>query len=363
MATVVALKRRRRKVAVLYGAVAADAAPDEQDVLVEVATASRMLTSLGFAPVAVPVTLDLEAARARLLDLKPAFVFNLVESLDGQGRLIHLALALLDSLGLPYTGAGHDAMFLTSKKTQAKRLLAAAGLPTAPWWEPPADLSGEPGFAGPYIVKSVWEHASIGIGDDSITADPKKLAQILKRRQKRFGGEWFVEKFIDGREFNIAVLTGAPGSQGGPEVLPLAEMTFVDFPAGKPRIVDYEAKWDEASFGYNNTVRRFDFGPEDSALLDRLREISLACWRAFDLAGHVRVDFRVDAAGNPYVLEINVNPCLSPDAGFAAAAARAGLTPEQVMTRILGDLHAVPATRRIVSAVPAQPGTATGGAQ
>jgi D-alanine-D-alanine ligase len=369
MATVVTLKRRRRKVAVLYGAVAADAAPDEQDVLVEVATASRMLTGLGYAPVAVPVTLDLEAARARLLDLKPAFVFNLVESLDGQGRLIHLALALLDSLGLPHTGAGHDAMFLTSKKTQAKRMLAAAGLPTAPWWEPPADLSAPvaqdgPGFAGPYIVKSVWEHASIGIGDDSITADPKRLAAICKRRQKRFGGEWFVEKFIDGREFNIAVLTGASDGPRGPEVLPLAEMTFVDFPAGKPRIVDYEAKWDEASFGYNNTVRRFDFGPEDAGLLASLREISLACWKLFDLAGHVRVDFRVDAAGNPYVLEVNTNPCLSPDAGFAAAAARAGLTPEQVMARILGDLRSVPATRRVGVPATAQPGTAvTGGAQ
>jgi D-alanine-D-alanine ligase len=323
-----------------------------------------MLTALGYAPVAVPVTLDLQAARARLIDLRPAFVFNLVESLDGQGRLIHLVLALLDSLGLPHTGAGHDAMFLTSKKTQAKRLLAAAGLPTAPWWEPPADLGGEPGFAGPYIVKSVWEHASIGIGDDSITADPKKLGQILKRRQKRFGGEWFVEKFIDGREFNIAVLTGSTDGTRGPEVLPLAEMTFVDFPAGKPRIVDYEAKWDEGSFGYNNTVRRFDFGPEDAGLLASLREISLACWRVFDLAGHVRVDFRVDGAGNPYVLEVNTNPCLSPDAGFAAAAARAGLTPEQVMTRILGDLRTVPATRRIGVPAPAQPGTAvTGGAQ
>jgi D-alanine-D-alanine ligase len=147
-------------------------------------------------------------------------------------------------------------------------------------------------------------------------------------------------------------------------VLPLAEMTFVDFPAGKPRIVDYEAKWDEASFGYNNTVRRFDFGPEDAGLLASLREISLACWKLFDLAGHVRVDFRVDAAGNPYVLEVNTNPCLSPDAGFAAAAARAGLTPEQVMARILGDLRSVPATRRVGVPATAQPGTAvTGGAQ
>lgn len=348
MVNVVPMKRRRRKVAILYGAVAADATPDEQDVLVEVAAASRMLTALGYAPVAVPLSLSLEAARARLLSLKPAFVFNLVESVEGQGRLIHLGPALLDSLGLPYTGAGHDAMFLTSKKTQSKRLLAAAGLPTAPWWEPPADFSASltqagPGFAGPYIVKSVWEHASIGIAEDSITSDPKKLAGIVRRRQKRFGGDWFVERFIDGREFNIAVLGGGPD---GARVLPPAEMIFRDYPAGKPRIVDYEAKWHEDSFAYNNTVRRFDFGPEDDGLIARLREISLGCWKAFGLTGYARVDFRVDAAGAPYVLEINVNPCLSPDAGFAAAAARAGLSPEQVMARILGDLAGVPATRR-----------------
>lgn len=354
MATVVPLKRRRRKVAVLYGAVPPDAAPDEQDVLVEVAAASRMLVSLGYAPVGVPLTLDLEAARRRLIALKPAFVFNLVESVEGQGRLIHLGPALLDSLGLPYTGAAHDAMFLTSKKTQTKRLLAASGLPTAPWWEPPADLSaapgqGEPAFAGPYIVKSVWEHASIGIAEDSITGDPKKLASILRRRQRRFGGDWFVEKFIDGREFNIAML----GGPAGPTVLPPAEMTFVGFPAGKPRIVDYEAKWHEDSFAYNNTVRRFDFGPEDTVLLDRLREISLGCWAAFGLNGYIRIDYRVDAAGNPYVLELNANPCLSPDAGFAAAAARAGLSQEQVMARITSDLAGVVAVRRVARA--AQP--------
>jgi D-alanine-D-alanine ligase len=360
MANVVALKqRRRRKVAVLYGAVAADAAPDEQDVLVEVAAAGRMLTSLGYMSVPVPLTLDLEAARSRLLALKPAFVFNLVESVEGQGRLIHLGPALLDSLGLPYTGAGHDAMFLTSKKTQAKRLLATAGLPTAAWWEPPADFSGEPGFAGPYIVKSVWEHASIGIGADSITNDPKKLGAICRRRQKRLGGDWFVEGFVDGREFNIAVL----GGPDGPLVLPQAEMTFVNYPAGKPRIVDYEAKWHEDSFGYNNTVRCFEFGAEDAGLLARLEEISLGCWKAFGLTGYARVDFRVDAAGNPFVLEINVNPCLSPDAGFAAAAARAGLSPEQVMTRILGDLAGVPATRRMTSPAALAPAHATGIAQ
>lgn len=347
MVDVVPMRRRRsRRVAVLYGAVAADAAPDEQDVLIEVETARAALAALGYMPVAVPMTLDLEAARARLLHLKPAFVFNLVESVDGQGRLIHLAAALLDALGIPYTGAGHDAVFLTSKKTLAKRLLDQAGLPTAPWWEPPADFSGRPGFPGPYIVKSVWEHASIGIGDDSITGDPGRLPAIVRKRQRRHGGDWFVEQFIEGREFNVALL----GGPAGPRVLPPAEMTFVGFPPGKPRIVDYAAKWHEDSFEYNNTIRRFDFGPEDAALLESLQDIALRCWRLFGLTGYARVDFRVDAAGVPYVLEINVNPCLSPDAGFAAAAAQAGLERDAVVAHIVADLAGTPPARRATPA-------------
>ena len=105
MANVVPLKRRRvRKVAILHGAVAADAAPDEQDVLVEVAAAARMLSALGYAPVPVPLSLNLEAARARLLQLKPALVFNLVESIMRSGRLIGVAPMVLDALAIPYTG-------------------------------------------------------------------------------------------------------------------------------------------------------------------------------------------------------------------------------------------------------------------
>jgi D-alanine-D-alanine ligase len=140
-------RRSASKVAILYGAVAADAAPDEQDVLVEVETVRSALAALGYAPVAVPLSLDLEAARQRLMHLRPAFVFNLVESVEGEGRLIHLAPALLDSLGLPYTGAAADACYVTSNKPLAKRLLAGAGIATPPWAAP----GRQPGFPGPYI--------------------------------------------------------------------------------------------------------------------------------------------------------------------------------------------------------------------
>src|SRR5882672_1138974 len=328
--------RRSSRVAVVYGAVAADAAPDEQDVLVEVDTVQQALTALGFAPVAVPLTLDLEAVRRRLLHLRPAFVFNLVESVEGLGRLIHLAPALYESLGLPYTGAGSEAMYLTSNKPLAKRLLAAAGIATPEGVEPATQGLSTPAFAGPYIVKSVWEHASIGIDESSVVEDARKLAAVARKRQRRFGGEWFAERFIDGREFNLSLL----GGPDGVELLPPAEMLFRDYPQGKRRIVDYAAKWHAGSFEFCNTVRRFEFEDGDLPLLARLEDTAKTCWRLFGLSGYARVDFRVDGEGRPWVLEVNVNPCLSPDAGFAAAAARRGLDLAAVLRRIIAELPA-----------------------
>ncbi len=326
-------RRSLHQVAILYGAVALDAAPDEQDVLVEVETARAALAGLGFTPVILPITLDLEAARQRLMHLRPALVFNLVESIEGQGRLIHLAPALLESLGLPFSGSGADAAYVTSNKPLAKRLMRTAGIATPTWTE-----DGEaPDFAGPYIVKSVWEHASIGIDDGSVVAEAARLPALIHKRQRRHGGEWFVESYIEGREFNLSLLA----SENGVELLPPAEMCFVDYPPGKPRIVNYAAKWEEASFEFHATQRRFDFPASDRDLLARLEATAKACWRLFGLRGYARVDCRVDAAGAVQVLEVNINPCLSPDAGFAAAAERAGLDLLAIVARILGDANAL----------------------
>ncbi|HEY2890382.1 MAG TPA: hypothetical protein VGJ31_07130 [Dongiaceae bacterium] len=327
-------RRSASKVAILYGAVAADAAPDEQDVLVEVETARAALAGLGFTPVIVPITLDLEAARQRLMHLRPGLVFNLVESVEGQGRLIHLAPALLESLGLPFTGSGADAAYVTSNKPLAKRLMRAAGIATPDWVEPGQAAAIMPEFSGPYIVKSVWEHASIGIDDSSIAADAGRLSGLIRKRQRRHGGEWFVEAYVEGREFNLSLIAG----DSGVELLPVAEMCFVDYPPGKPHIVNYAAKWEEASFEYHATQRRFEFPATDGALLARLEATAKACWHLFGLRGYARVDCRVDAAGRVQVLEININPCLSPDAGFAAAAAHARLDLNAIVRRILGDL-------------------------
>jgi D-alanine-D-alanine ligase len=322
------------KAAVLFERVPAGASFDEQDVLVEASTVSRSLRALGYEPVKLPLTLDLRRAAAALCRLAPRFVFNLVESLEGQDRLAHLAPALLDFLGLPYTGARTEAFFLACNKLWSKERLHGAGILTPEWLPVKGPGLQQPSFAPPYIVKSVWDHASIGLTGASVAGDAHSLAEELRRRAAgRPERSLYVEAYIEGREFNLSLLQG--GQPDVPQVLPPAEIEFRAFPEGKPKIVDYAAKWRSESAEYRQTPRRFDFPESDAALLAALRRDALACWRLFGLSGYARVDFRVDSAGRAWVLEINVNPCLSPDAGFLAAAGRAGLDATQVVQRIV----------------------------
>jgi len=323
-------------VAIVHGRVSETASADEMDVLVQSEVVRSALKSLGYRTVDVPITLDLEEAAAVLRAARPLVAFNLAETIDGRGNLIHLAPSLLDSLGIPYTGAPCEAILLTSHKLLAKKILQAAGIDTPAWTAAASAVSAPPPFPPPWIVKSVWEHASVGLEDGSVASSHSALADEISRRVRAERiDHLFVEAYVEGREFNLALLGGAAG--GEPQSLPPAEIQFVGYPAGKPKMVGYRAKWDEGSFEFGNTPRRFDFVPEDDVLVKTLVSISRECWAAFELRGYARVDFRVDGAGRPWVLEINTNPCISPDAGFMAAADRAGLTIEDVVRRILSE--------------------------
>ena len=327
------------RIALVHQHVPADAPADERDVLEQVAAIQAALAVEGHATSVLPCTTDLANLQRKLEVLKPDCVFNLVETLDGSGRLIHLAPALWETHGLPFTGSSADALYLTTHKILSKGILFAAGLPVPPWIARQAGVLCPGACAGPnaasqaapaapadWIVKSIWEHASVGLGDGSVLRGlaPEAVAE-------RLPDGFFAERFVDGREFNLALLAGPDG----PEVLPPAEIVFVDFPADKPKIVGYTAKWDEASFEYSHTVRRFADPAVDGPLLEKLKGLAVRCWDVFGLGGYARVDFRVDDHGEPWILEVNTNPCLSPDGGFAAALQQAGIAYADAMARIV----------------------------
>jgi len=338
------------KVIVLHEEVAANPRPDELDVLTQARFVVEQLTALGHEANTLAFGLRLDAFIDEITREKPDCVFNIVESVAGHGRLISLAPSVLESLRIPFTGAGADAMYVTSNKLLGKTILRGAGLTTADWFtdqNPRRESGAEPEKSwdvcesafrpGRYIIKSVWEHASVGLNDDAVVHFDTltDLQREIARRAPALGGQAFAEPYIHGREFNIAMLTRGPGQP--PQVLPHAEILFEGYAANRPHIVDYRAKWDEASYEYNHTPRRFDFPDSDQPLLKQLTDLCLKCWQVVGLRGYARVDFRVDDKGHPFILEINANPCLSPDAGFAAALARAQIEPARAISQILSD--------------------------
>jgi len=332
------------KIIILHDQLPDDARSDEADALVQAQAVSAALRELGHEASIVPVSLDLQTLADHLRADAPDLVFNLVESLGGHGRLIHFVPGLLDALRIPFTGAPAEAQFATSNKLFAKRILQTAQLRTPAWYSMD-DLVGEAAIVpGQYIVKSLWEHASVGLDEDSVLFAEAawQLREAVDARADQLGGEGFAEQFIDGREFNIGLLA----DEFGPQVLPPAEIMFEGYGRDKPRIVGYRAKWAEDSYEYNHTPRRFDFPRQDAALIEELSSIALECWKLFGLRGYARVDFRIDQEQRPLVLEINTNPCLSPDAGFAAALEEANIPFARAIGRIIHDALR-PTARRV----------------
>jgi D-alanine-D-alanine ligase len=313
----------RPRALLLHDAFAPADRVDASDTLLEAQAIAAALSSLGFEASTLPVNLDLGRLERQLAEFAPRIVVNLVESLDGHGRLLHVVPALLDALRIPYTGCAASVLGLTSDKLRAKRELERAGLPTPAVFDAAAD-------EGPWIVKSVWEHASLGIDDSSVVRGAIGVPPLLAARRAEFGGDWFAERFVPGRELNVAMIADDEGMR----VLPVAEIRFEEFPADKPAIVGYAAKWQADSFEYRHTVRSFAV---EAALVAQLGRLAAECARLFELTGYARVDFRVDAAGSAWVLEINANPCLSPDAGFAAALEAAGLAYETAIGWLVED--------------------------
>ncbi|HSH12495.1 MAG TPA: hypothetical protein VLA15_02060 [Desulfurivibrionaceae bacterium] len=298
------------------------------DVMVQVEAISAALAELGQPHAAIPFDRDLVTFVTRLRQAEIDLVFNLCESVDDDRLLIGHPAAVLELLGLPFTGSPAMALTVSTDKVLVKRAMQATGIPTPGFFlyeggtvNLPSDL------AFPLLMKPRWQDASIGIDQESLLHSPVGIEAALAGHFQSFG-PLVVEEYLAGREFNVSLL-GYPD----PRVLPLAEIDFTGFPADLCRIVGYRAKWDEASPEYRSTNRVFPELPPD--LAGELRRVAAACFHLFDLRDYGRVDLRLDGRGRAQVLELNANPCLSPDAGFPAAAAAGGLGYTALVNELL----------------------------
>lgn len=321
------------KALILHNSVDDSSSLDEKDTLEQLRSISEALVSLGYDVIPLSFLLNIADTISHIQSIKPDIIFNLVESVDGSGRLIYFGSAVLDYLKIPYTGNPTEAIFQTSNKLLAKNLMHLEGIPTPDWITADGEKCSIFEKGNSYIIKALWEHASIGMDDNAVVTPESadELMKIIQDRSSTLGTPFFAEKYIDGREFNISVMS----SDKGPVVHPPAEMTFVDYPDDKVKIIGYSAKWHEESFEYINTVRTFEFHDKDKSMLEELKKISSKCWRAFGLNGYARVDFRVDSENRPYVLEVNANPCITIYSGYTIACEKAGLDYKAMIKRLI----------------------------
>ncbi len=276
----------------------------------------------------VPLGADMIAFAEELRASRPEVVFNLCEGFWGDSRKeLHVA-ALLDLLGVAYTGTAPLGLGLTQDKVRTKDLLQAHSLPTPRYV---LVRLGElfpktQNLTYPLIVKPRFEDASLGIAADSIVANEKALAKRIRYVHDTYRQGALVEEFIEGRELNAAVLGNAPM-----EALPVSEIVFK--PGLKRTIVSYDGKWLEDSQEYAQTapVCPAPLKAKETLLV---RDVALRACKLLDCRDYARVDIRL-RDGVPYILEINANPDLSPDAGLARSAAAAGISYPKLIDRIL----------------------------
>ena len=286
------------------------------------------LHSLGHEAVLVALQADIGDFIARLQNSVCDLVFNLCEGFWGDSsKEMHVA-ALLELLKLPFTGATPYCLGLSQDKARTKDLFNAHHLPT------PRHIlvraGGQhpkiKGLAFPLIVKPRFEDASLGITGDSIIATEKGLHNRIHYIHQTYRQDALVEEFIVGREFNVAIV-----GNYHPEVLPISEICFD--PALPHPIVSYNGKWIEESAEFSGTqpVCPASLRFREEVLI---KDVALRAFKILECRDYARIDIRF-RDGVPYILEVNANPDIAPDAGLARAAQAAGLSYAQLVARMI----------------------------
>jgi D-alanine-D-alanine ligase len=320
-------------VTLLHGADAAE--PPEDPVLPQIEGALR---ALGHEVSRIPVADDVVPVIEALRGADPGLVFNLAESFGGKSALESNVAALLNLLGLRYTGSSPAGLLMAGDKSLTKKVLRFHEILTpqfATVFRGALDHVGDLRF--PLIVKPPQEDASLGITSKSVVRDVKELFGTMDTLQREFQSPVLVEEFVEGREFYVGVLGNV-----APQPLPVIELDFSAFPADRPKVASWEAKWGEggtgeaaetgAEFAGTKSIFPSDLSPE---LTGRMQAVAVEAFNALRLRDYGRVDLRVSPAEEIYVIEVNPNCYLERSGEFSRAAAESGIEHEALVARIV----------------------------
>ena len=276
----------------------------------------------------LPIDLNVRKSIDQINKYNPDAILNFVESVEGITIYEYCMAGLYELLGYNYTGNIPSTLGNCLNKNRTKEILYSNGIKT-----PRAiTLTQKSKFTKkdinlnyPLILKLVDEDASIGISENSVVNSFRELRKHFTFLTETYKKNLIVEEYILGRELNCAVL--------GDEPLPISEIDFTGLPENLPKIVTYDGKWIEGSTYYNHTkpVCPADI---DSNIKKKVEEIARQTYKVLNCRDYARVDVRLADDGTPYVIEVNPNPDVSSDSGFARAAAASGKSYSELLFTI-----------------------------
>ncbi|MEO5566850.1 MAG: hypothetical protein ABIR92_00065 [Gemmatimonadaceae bacterium] len=300
-------------VAILFDGASAYATEPDMLILGTVDAIRDALADEGNKVTYIPVHPDgkwIERMRRGKYDL----AFNMCEGIDGVSSLEPAVIAVLELFGIPYSGSSSYTTAVCLRKNVVNTLLDRAGLPV-PRFGVVRKGGSIPSVGFPAICKPAAEDASLGIEQRSVVRSTRALQARVEAMLESWD-EIVVQRYIDGREVNVGVL--------GNTVLPIAEIDFGAMPDGKWKIITYQSKWATGSDEDLGAVPKCPAKlPRKQA--DEIRRVALAAWKLVGGTGYGRVDMRIDSEGRPWILEVNANPDIAPDAGLARMAGVAGM--------------------------------------
>jgi len=296
----------------------------EYDVMTTLRQAGHEVRCLG-------VLDSLTELRAAITDWKPDIVFNLLEEFGGIVTYDQHVVAFLELMRQPYTGCNPRGLLLSRDKSLSKQLLTYHRIPTPQFvvMRRGSRFAVPRRLKFPLFVKSTTDDASLGIAQASVVEDAAKLKERVEFVHQQIGSDALVEEYIEGRELYVGVMGNERMRR-----LPVWQMKFGSMPDSLPAIATRKVKWDrryQEKYGIT-TEAAHDLPPAVVAQLDRM---SRRVYRALGLSGYARMDFRVNAAGQAFVLEANANPNLASAEDFAQSALSAGIGYDELLSRII----------------------------
>jgi len=289
------------------------------------------LRNLGHEVLPVGIYDDLSPLREALRDFQPDITFMMLEEFYGVVTYDFAVTSYLELMRQPYTGCNPRGLLLSKDKSLTKKLLAYHRIPTPHFavFTPGRKIRRPKRLRFPLFVKSSIDDASLGISQASIVHDDEALVQRVQFLQERTTADVLAEEYIDGREFYVGVL----GNERL-QTFPVWELLFSKMPPEMARIATRRVKWDR-KYQDRNGIETEAAGDLEPAMSERIQRLCKRVYRALGMSGYARMDLRLTASGEIYVIEANGNPNIEFGEDFAESAESVGVGYEALLQRIL----------------------------